>query len=264
MSKLTKILKIGFVAAVLSFTNHVYADTGFKVPIHYNLELVDGIDSFPNYSKWDRTVTLTPGRHQIVVSFKDTFGGSDDSTIVQSSDAIVVDIYELKANQVLTFTFDPLMTRANAEDFARHQKVTLIDKNTEKPVSAAVAEYFVMTSEVGFTLMRDYRQELMSLGRLYAPTYVSGENRGIGMTSYGAPTIKATADGSSAYGNRNRANMTMDAPETSYAQESSLSTSSTSGGPAAKGKVSLNDLISLYNKADDKTKLQFVKYVMAH
>ena len=264
MSKFTNILKAGFVAAVVSFANYVYTDTGFKVPMHYNLELVDGIDSSPSYDKWSRTVKLTPGRHQIVVTFKDTFGGSDNSSMVQSSDAIVVDIYELKANQVLTFTFDPLMSKDNAEKFARQQKITLIDNNSEKPVSPSVAEYFVMTSEVGFTLMRDYRQELMSLGRLYAPTYVSGANRGMGMTDYGTPTIQATADGSGAYSQRNRANMTMDAPETSYAQESSLSTSSTSGGPAAKGKVSLNDLISLYNKADDKTKLQFVKYVMAH
>ena len=36
--------------------------------------------------------------------------------------------------------------------------------------------------------MRDYRQELDSLGRLYAPAYVSNADKGLTMTEYGAPT----------------------------------------------------------------------------
>ena len=69
---LKKSLKVSLLAlgALVSF--NALADAGFKVPVHYNVELVDGKSDF-DYSRFSRTVNLTPGKHQIVVVFKDTF-----------------------------------------------------------------------------------------------------------------------------------------------------------------------------------------------
>lgn len=250
-------IKTGLFFLVAAFSSAVMAESGFKVPLHYTLELVDGLEDVETYSRFSRTVSLTPGRHQIVLLFKDTFSNSSDARLVQSSSPIVIDIMNLKPNQTLTFDYPLPTSISQAETYSRTQKITITDVDGKR-IPKADASYFIMTSENGFVMGRDYRQELMSLDRLYAPAYVEGSKRGIGMTSYGAPTIEAT---------NNRFDtsiqtMTLDDPGTSVAQESSLSTSSKNGN--TKGNVSFNQLVKLYNQADDATKLKFVKYVMAN
>ncbi len=257
----SKSIKVLVALACMSFSVHALADAGFKVPVHYNVELVDGVTSPENYSRFNRTINLTPGRHQVVVSFKDTFGGSDDAMIVESTNPIVVDIMDLKPNQVLTFEYQIPSGLDQARRYSRQQKITLIDKETGKPVSKDVASYFILASETGFTLMRDFRTELLTLNRLYAPTYSANGNRTMGMTEYGSPIIEASA-ASNLIGATNLGNQTMDAPGLTTSQNSNMSTSSKGSG--ASGAVNLNQLIKLYNQADDATKLKFVKYVMSH
>ncbi|HAR80433.1 MAG TPA: hypothetical protein DCR21_06330 [Succinivibrionaceae bacterium] len=265
MLNFIKTYKFGLAFVAAAFASSAFADTGFKVPTHYVLELADGISSPSSYSRMDRTVALNPGKHQIVISFKDTFGSNSDGHIIQAPDPIVVDIENLKPNQVITLKVPHLITEYDAEKFTRNQKVTIIDLATEKEIPASDASYFVMTSETGFTLLRDYRQELMSLGRLYAPSYVAGENRGIGMTAYGVPTVEATANPGNPLQPYSPKGQTMDVPNLSYSQENTMATSSKSGGQIHSAKsVSLKQLVDMYNNADDKTKLQFVKYVMSH
>lgn len=253
---LIKFVKYGAAAFMAFAASCAFADSGFKVPIHYTLEMVDGAESSPDYSRMTRTVTLTPGRHQIVVLFKDTFGNSSDARLVQSSNPIVIDIMNLKPNQIMTFDYQIPSSVSAAESYSLRQLINLVDQDG-KPVSKADASYFIMTSENGFVLGRDYRQELMSLNRLYAPAYVEGGKRGIGMTSYGAPTIQATNERSDAL----VTNTTMEDPGLSADQELTMSTSSKGG---AKGSVSFRELVDLYSKADDATRLKFVKYVMSH
>ncbi len=250
-------IKAGLVLVAAFFATSAMAESGFKVPLHYNLELVDGLDSFDTYSRFSRTLSLTPGRHQVVLTFKDTFTSSGDTRLVQSASPIVIDIMDLKKNQTMTFEYALPTSVSQAETYARTQKITLTDTDGNR-INKADATYFIMTSENGFVMGRDYRQELMSLDRLYAPAYVEGSKRGIGMTSYGAPTIEAT-------NNRfdtSTQTMSLDDPGTSIAQESAMSTSSKKG--KATGGVSFNQLVKLYNQADDATKLKFVKYVMAN
>ncbi len=258
--KIENVIKSGLLAAAVVFSANALADTGFKVPLHYNVELVDGVDDPDNFSNWTKFITLTPGRHQIVLTFKDTFGSSD-SEMIQSANPVVIDIPDLKPDQVMTFKFDNITTKDQARRYASQQKVELTDIDGN-PLSGSEASYFVMTSETGFAMIRDYRQELMSLNRLYAPTYQAGGDRAIGMTDYGTPTIRAQ---SMMGGQSVPTNITMDAPQLGYDQESTMATSSKRGGQIkSAGSVSLNQLINLYEQADDKTKLQFVKYVMSN
>lgn len=253
-------IKACFMFAALVFSAQVFADTGFKVPVHYNVELVDGISNPSNYSRFSRTIELEPGRHQIVLSFKDTFGGASDGQLVEASNPIVIDIMDLKKNQTLSFYYSIPTTVNQAQRYSRSQKITLIDYDSEKAIPKDEASYFILASETGFVMMRDYRTELLTLNRLYAPTYVAGNQRTMGMTDYGSPIIEATAASDLVSGAFS--NQTMSAPSLSAAQSSNMSTSSKSG--KKNGSVSLNQLIKLYNQADDATKLQFVKYVMSH
>ncbi len=255
--KVRNFLKASCFIGLSALALQALADTGFRVPMSYDLELVDGLDEPEQYSRMTRLITLSPGRHQIVVRFKDTF--DNDKGIVQAGNPLVIDIYALKTDQVLTFKYPAITSDDAAQRFARQQKITICDDNG-KPVPSGEAEYFLLTSDNGFTVLRDFRQELMSLGRLYAPAYVAGANRGLGMTEYGTPTIRAENAGNLLHAGA-PSNITMDAPGTSYEQESSMSTT-TKG--KKRGSVSLNQLVDLYNKADDSTKLKFVQYVMSH
>jgi len=256
--RFTRILKIGAAAAAMVLASAAFAESGFKLPVHYTLEMVDGADKPENYSRFSRTVTLSPGRHQLVVLFKDTFQGGSDARLVQSSNPIVIDLMNLKPNQTVTFDYDIPSSLSKADTYARTQKIRIVDTKGNA-IPSSDASYFIMTSENGFVLGRDYRQELMSLNRLYAPAYVEGGKRGVGMTSYGAPTIQATNDRYA----ENSSTQTLDDPGLSVAQEDTMATSSRSGG-STRGGASYNQLVKLYNSADDATKLKFVKYVMSH
>ncbi len=240
------------VAALCSFESLA---ASFKVPVHYVLEFVDGDTNPDNYSSFTRTIELTPGRHQVVVSFKDTFNaGGGDKRIVQSVDPLVIDIYNIGKDDEYTFTHRPLTTFDDAQRFAHEQKIELIDKKTEKPLTPQDASYFLMTSDRGFSMMREYKNELASLGRLYSPADVPGSQRGLSTNSYGTPTIRADSTGSVMV----QQGLTLEP----MGGGSSMATSSTSRGGSVN-RATYNELVRMYNNADDATKLKFVKYVMS-
>ena len=64
----TTVLTLALCCATSAFAG------GFKVPPYYSIELVDGATSNFNYDKSTRTLSLEPGRHQLVLSFEGTFG----------------------------------------------------------------------------------------------------------------------------------------------------------------------------------------------
>ncbi len=253
---LIKKIKVSLIALAAVFGTQAFADTGFKVPVHFNVELVDGISDYSGYSRFSRMIELGSGKHQVVVSFKDTFKEGSDTKLVQSVNPVVINIENLKKDQVLTFQYKLPSGISQAERFAEQMKITLTDADG-KPVPQSEASYFVLTSERGFTLMRDYKAELTSLGRLYAPTDVPDAQRGITMTRYGTPTIKASADGS--VSGAPSQGLTLEPMSSST---SAMSTSAVGGGVV--NSATYNELVNMYNSADDATKLKFVKYVMSH
>ena len=149
---LSKNLKFSVLAAGLLFSVNAMADTGFKVPVHYNVELVDGESDPDSYSRFSRTVTLTPGKHQVVLTFKDNFKNGSDSRIVQSIDPLVIHINNLKADQVVTFQYAKPANEDQAKRYAHQQKITLSD-TTGRVLPSSEASYFILTSDKGFSLM---------------------------------------------------------------------------------------------------------------
>lgn len=262
MFKVDTLCKAGVIAAAALFSATVLAAPQFKVPVHYSVELVDGETNNLPYSRSDRTITFDgTGRHQIVLLFEDNFGTQAESRMVQAADPIVIDIMSIGENDLYTFTYDQPHSLKEAELYARTQQIELRDGN-HKPLNPEQATYYILASEAGFSILRDYRQDLLSLNRLYAPRYVQGQERVMGLTTYGAPTI--TANAGAGFNSGTPAHISMAAPMTSSAQEGNLRTSSTSGGAVAGPQGRLRDLINLYNSSDDATKLEFVKYVMSH
>ncbi len=264
MSKLKTFICAGMIAACAAVTTQAWAQSKFRVPVNYSVKLVDGQTSDFDYSKSDRTINFAEdGRHQIVLLFEGSFGGSRDQRMVQAANPIVIDIFDIRDGETFTFNYAMPANLRDAELYSRTQKIDLmtIDRHL---LTEEQASYYILASETGFSVLRDYRQDLMSLNRLYAPNYLSGNQRTMGMTTYGAPTITATAGSNIFSGDDNRRNITMAAPMTSSAQEGNMRTSSTSGGAVQGPQGKLRDLIEFYESCDDKTKLEFVKYVMQH
>ncbi len=253
---LSKKIKLSFIALAAVFSTHALADTGFKVPVHYNVELVDGISDYKGYSSFSRIIELGTGKHQVVLSFKDTFKEGSDTKLVQSVNPVVINIEDLKNDQLLTFQYRLPSNIDQAQRYADQQKITLSDIDG-RALSSKEASYFVLTSDRGFTMMRDYKSELSSLGRLYAPSDVPDAQKGITMTKYGTPTIRASANGS--YTSGPQQGLTL---EPMSGNTSAMSTSAVGGGVV--NSATYNDLVNMYNSADDATKLKFVKYVMSH
>lgn len=256
---LKKTIKLSVLTIGALFSLSALAQAGFKVPVHYNLELVDGKDSY-DYSRFSRTLSLTPGKHQILVTFKDTFRSGNDSRLVQSIDPLVINIEDLKDDQVVTFQYQKPSNESQASSYIHKQKITLVDRATGKPLSAEEASYFILTSDKGFSLMRDYRSELISLNRLYEPNYVAGANRGLELTKDGAPTIRATSEIASA--DTQSSNQGLALEPLSGGDTSAMTTSRAAS--SSVNSATYNDLVKLYDTADDATKLKFVKYVMSH
>lgn len=235
----------------------------FVVPSYYTVKLVDGMSSNFDYSKSNRTLTLSEGRHQIVVRFEGNFGTSSQQKFVQATDPIVIEINNMPQDAVYSFSYDKPYSLDTAESFSRNQAITLIDTKNNKNLTNNEASYFILQSEQGFTALRDYRQDLMSLNRLYAPTYVAGTQRGLNMTSYGAPAAVATAQSGNLSGATASEQLAAAVPQTSYSQSKNLATSKIDGTQIKADAVTLNELIKMYDSADNKTKLEFVKYVLS-
>lgn len=222
----------------------------FIIPPHYNVEVVDGYKD--NLDIKGRTIELDAGRHQIVLLFKDVFGGAQNGQMVQASDPIVIDINNMQADDVYTFKYELPRTRSMAENFARNQKITLTTKDGQT-LSSDKASYFILTSDAPLAFMRDYRQDLMAVNKLYNKDNIQ-YNGTTSVNSQGVQSVNvSTLDSNLLTTSNYEVNSTSGL--TYYGQSQTQANGS---------NVKLNELINLYNKADDKTKLEFVKYVMSN
>ena len=274
MSKLGAMLKIGALAGAVAISAQASAAT-FEVPVNYTVELVDGQTSDFGYNRFTRTIDLSAGRHQLVFLFEGNFGDANNGRLIQSANPIVVDIFNMPENATYSFKYVLPRTLDDAQKYAREQKVTLIDSNTEAPLNNEQASYYILTSDSGFSILRDYREDLASVGRLYAPAKVLGkmenENR-YGTNAQGVQFVQARSSG--AYGQATAAAAGVGVSSTVVAARDSNAAAQAAqaagqpqqvqsfSSPAAA--ATYNQLVDMYNKADDNTKLQFVKYIMSH
>lgn len=274
MSKLGAMLKIGALAGAVAISAQASAAT-FEVPVNYTVELVDGQTSDFGYNRFTRTIDLSAGRHQLVFLFEGNFGDANNGRLIQSANPIVVDIFNMPENATYSFKYVLPRTLDDAQKYAREQKVTLIDSNTEAPLNNEQASYYILTSDSGFSVLRDYREDLASVGRLYAPAKVlekmENENR-YGTNAQGVQFVQARSSG--AYGQATAAAAGVGVSSTVVAARDSNAAAQAAqaagqpqqvqsfSSPAAA--ATYNQLVDMYNKADDNTKLQFVKYIMSH
>lgn len=274
MSKLGAMLKISALAGAVAISAQASAAT-FEVPVNYTVELVDGQTSDFGYNRFTRTIDLSAGRHQLVFLFEGNFGDANNGRLIQSANPIVVDIFNMPENATYSFKYVLPRTLDDAQKYAREQKVTLIDSNTEAPLNNEQASYYILTSDSGFSILRDYREDLASVGRLYAPAKVlekmENENR-YGTNAQGVQFVQARSSG--AYGQATAAAAGVGVSSTVVAARDSNAAAQAAqaagqpqqvqsfSSPAAA--ATYNQLVDMYNKADDNTKLQFVKYIMSH
>lgn len=141
----------------------------FSAPKNYSIVIVDGSKS-GNAIVNSKEVNLEPGQHQIVVFFKGLFKHRSDQIIVSATDPIVINIPNVEKDDNYTFTYPRIRSYDDAQDFADHQTITLT--NNGESVSKDKASFFILQSDKGFQLDRDFLEELNSLGLLY----VSQEN----------------------------------------------------------------------------------------
>ncbi len=275
MSKLGALIKVSALAAAVALSAHATAAT-FKVPINYTVEVVDGKTSDFGYNRFNRTIELTPGRHQLVLLFEGVFGQARDSRIYQAANPIVIEIPNMPADASYTFNYDTPEDERQAEIYSRSQKIELINANTKAPLNANEASYYLLTSDSGFALLRDYREDLASVGRLYAPAEVRAqmEEERHAVTAQGVPTVKAR----STSGFVSAAPIPVQQPTgmsetvtTAAAQNAAAAQAVAQGAPAQVQTISsqanaavYNQMVQLYEQADDSTKLQIVKYIMSH
>lgn len=279
MSKFGTFVKVSALFSALALATQAFAASTFQVPMNYSVEVVDGKTSDFGYNRFDRTITLQPGRHQIVLLFEGNFGVARDSRLIQAANPIVIEIPNMPDNQTYTFNYNMPRSEDEAEKYARSQKISLINANTKAPLSNDEANYYILTSDSGFAILRDYREDLASVGRLYAPAPVLAEiekqnNGDSQVNANGVMTVQARSNsggaavvaGGAAAGAGMAANG-MSATVNTASQQVKAANAST--GPQevqslSNGGAMYNQLVNMYNQADDATKLQFVKYIMSH
>lgn len=278
MSKLGALLKVSALAGALALTTGVYA-ASFKVPVNYSVELVDGQTSNFEYNRFDRTITLSPGRHQLVMLFEGTFGNSRESRLYQAANPIVIEITDMPADAQYTFTYQKPRDEREAENYTRSQKINLINDATKAPLSQDEASYYLLTSDSGFAILRDYREDLASVGRLYAPAKVFEEMRSntnrVSVNENNVTTVQARISGYKGdYANPgtvapegNNMAVASVAATTAVAAPGVATVQAKSGGKNAQtpaANATFDQLVQIYESSDDATKLKFVKYIMSH
>lgn len=274
MSKFGTFLKVGALCSTLAVSIQSFA-ASFQVPINFSVELVDGKSSDFGYNRFDRTLDLSAGRHQIVLLFEGSFGSLRDSRLVQAGNPIVVEIANMPQDANYTFTYDVPRDEREAQAFSRSQKINLIDAKTKSPLPEADASYYILTSDSGFSILRNYRDDLASVGRLYAPNPLEDkkstkEVSPVGVNASGVTTVQARSGAVNAGA---AAGTTVASAAVSSTAAAAVASNAADAAKPAKTVQSLsnpnaaatfNNLVELYNKADDQTKLQFVKYILAN
>ena len=262
MSKLGALLKTSAIAGALALTTNAMA-ASFTVPVNYSIKLVDGQDSDYDYNRFNRTLNLSEGRHQIVLLFEGNFGNARSSRMFQAANPIVVEIPNMPADAEYSFTYDYPRDENEADVYTRSQKINLIDSKSKAPLNAEQASYYILTSTSGFAILRDYREDLASINRLYAPSNVLDQMRSnsprVGVTNNGVQTVQARA------GNFNQAPAaTAMTASAAVAAPAAVSNQAPTVQAGDANMATYNQLVNLYNQADDATKLKFFKYIMSN
>ena len=165
----TKLLATTFtVIATLIFFNNAQA-ANFKTPKNYSILIVDGQKVSGTFSQ-TTSYELSPGQHQVVVFFKGAFKKGKDQLIHSATDPIVINMQNVKEKDLITFTFPRVISYDQAQDYSADQKIDLTINGNPAPKDQA--SYFILKSEKGFQLDRDFLADLQSLNLLY----VSEEN----------------------------------------------------------------------------------------
>lgn len=136
----------------------------FKAPKNYTIIMADGAKVGSAFSSVQE-LTLDAGRHQIMVLFKGKFKKGTDRILTSASNPIVINIPNMAADDEYSFTYPRIYNYDDAQDFADKQVITLTNhgnNTTNEQVS-----YFILQSEKGFQLDRNFKDELASLGLLY-------------------------------------------------------------------------------------------------
>lgn len=260
MSKLGAFLKVGALASALALSTSALAAT-FTIPVNYSIKLVDGQDSEYDYNRFNRSITLSEGRHQIVLLFEGNFGNARSARMFQAANPIVVEIPNMPADAEYTFTYKYPRNEDEADVYTRSQKINLIDSKSKAALTAEQASYYILTSTSGFAILRDYREDLASINRLYAPAKVMDQLRNgtptVGYADNGVQTVQARAGFKAPVvapvavaSSAPAVQAQPDQPQTVQAGDANMAT--------------YNNLVNLYNQADDATKLKFFKYIMAN
>lgn len=141
----------------------------FKAPKNYSVVIVDG-QKTESYFSNTKEIELKPGQHQIVVKFKGSFRNGGDSLVASGSNPIVINIPKTKDSDNFSFTYRRISDYQDAVNFTDNQVITIT--NNGEAISKETASYFILKSEKGFQLDRDFAAELQSLNLLY----ISEEN----------------------------------------------------------------------------------------
>lgn len=152
----------------MSFCVNAYAGT-FKTPRNYHIVVIDGKKVSGMLSETTK-LELSEGQHQIVVQFKGLFRKGSDQYLYSAVDPIVVNLSNTGKDDEITFTYPRVTTYEQAQNYSNNQKIELIIN--DKPANKEDASYFILTSEKGFQLDRDYIADLEALNLLY----ISKEN----------------------------------------------------------------------------------------
>ncbi|MBQ3681630.1 MAG: DUF2057 family protein [Succinimonas sp.] len=246
----------------------------FATPKNYSIIIVDGAKTSSLISD-TREIELAPGQHQIVVFFKGLFKHGGDQIIATASDPIVINIPDIQENDSITFTYPRIRDYNSAQDFADHQTITIT--NNGESVSKDKASYFILQSDKGFQLDRDFLTELNSLGLLYvSPENAVKQNRNDQKLSScrdsgfkDCPdTIKSTAEARNTY-LQNSEGKNLQSPEgipmTPEAGLPQKPKTDTQNQPAVNAvqvnQQMLDGLKSIYNSADPATRKAFREWL---
>lgn len=165
---LNKLLATSLTIATFIFTLNAEAAT-FKTPKNYSILIVDGQKVGGTFSQ-TTSYELSKGQHQVVVFFKGAFKNGKDQLIHSATDPIVINMPHVQDSDKITFTFPRVVTYDQAQNYSDKQKIDITIN--EEPAKKEDASYFILKSDKGFQLDRDFLADLQSLNLLY----VSEEN----------------------------------------------------------------------------------------
>lgn len=136
----------------------------FKTPKNYQILIVDGQKTSGVLSE-TTSVDIKAGKHQFVVQFKGLFRKGSDAMLHSATDPLVINLSNISENDEISFTYPKVVTLEQAQKFSDKQQISLTINGKEVPKEKA--SYFILKSEKGFQLDRDYLADLQALNLLY-------------------------------------------------------------------------------------------------